>query len=197
MADSIQHNHLPKILSCKLCHYYTCDAKQYGKHFLSQKHIKTSSTPTPDPVPESPPPQSSLPVEPANKLSLHLELLKPPPNTPIAILCKVCNKTYKYQKTFVNHRCKNQPVVTPSEDEPLELISDDDDDNDDVEEAEAEEYAYNNEFEYMYIDPLIINHDVMYFMEVFMHSMDFIKNIFIYINRVFRFFSFKSNEDRD
>lgn len=191
MAESIQHNHLPKIFSCKLCHYYTCDAKQYGKHFLSQKHIKTCSAHTPDPVQESPSSQSSLHVEPVHKLSLHLELPKPPPNTPIAILCKLCNKTYKYQKAFVRHRCKNQPVVSPAEEEPLELISDDDDDDD------AEEDPYNNEFEYMHIDPLIINHDVMYFMEALMQSIDFIQNIYIYINRVFRFFSFKSNEDRD
>ena len=191
MAESIQNNHLPKILSCKLCHYYTCDAKQYGKHFLSRKHIKICSTPTPDPVAESSSRPASLHVEPLDKMSLQLELTEPPPNTPTTILCKLCNKTYKYQKTFVNHRCKNQLVVSQSEDEPLELISDDD------AEEEAEEYAYNNEFEYMYIDPLIINHDVMYFMEVFMQSMDFIKNIFIYINRVFKFFSFKSNQYRD
>jgi hypothetical protein len=189
MAESIQQNHLPKILSCKLCHYYTCDAKQYGKHVLSNKHIKTCSVHTPDAVTESPPPPSSLHIEPAHKLSLHLELPVPPPNTPTTILCKSCNKTYKYQKAFVHHRCKNQPVVSPTEEEPLELISDDDD-------AEEED-PYNNEFEYMHIDPLIINHDVMYFMEVLMQSINFIKSVYISINRVFRFFSFKSNEDRD
>jgi hypothetical protein len=195
MANSTQHNHLPEIFSCKMCNYYTCDKKQYNKHFLSTKHLKTCSTPTPDPVAESQPPPPSLHVKPAHKLSLQLVLPDPPPNTPTAILCKVCNKTYKYQKAFVHHRCKNQPVVSPLEEEPLELISDDDDDDDDVE--EVEEDPYNNEFEYMHIDPLIMNHDVMYFMEAFMRSMDFIKNIFIYINRVFKFFPFKSNEDCD
>ena len=192
MAESIQHNHLPKILSCKLCHYYTCDAKQYGKHVLSNKHIKTCSIPTQDSAPELSSVTHCLHVEPDHKVSLQLELPKPPPNTPNTILCKLCNKTYKYQKAFLHHRCKNQPVVSPAEEEPLELISDDDDEVDDDDDA-----AYTNEFEYMHIDPLIINHDVMYFMEVFMQSMDFIKNIFIYINRVVKFFSFTSNEDRN
>jgi len=197
MADSIQHNHLPEILSCKMCNYYTCDKKQYNKHFLSNKHIKKNSTPIPDPVlvPESLLPSPSLHIETANKLSLKMELPEAPPNTPNTILCKLCNKTYKSQRTFAHHRCKKQPVVEPvnssskKEDscmeEELELISDDEDDDD----------VHANEFEYMHIDPLIINHDVMYFMQALMQSMDFIKNIFIYINQFLGFFLVKSKKN--
>lgn len=193
MADSIQHNHLPEILSCKMCNYYTCDKKQYNKHFLSKKHIKNVSVPVPVPAQTIPP--TSLHTEPLPRLSLHIETPLAPPNTPNAITCKYCDKMYKNKNTLNRHQCKNKQPVKPDNslindqqviDNSLELISDDETEEDD---------DYNNEFEYIPIEPLLINNDVMYFMGAFIQSMNFVKELVIYINRIFTFFSLNSNDE--
>jgi hypothetical protein len=178
-----------------MCNYYTCNKKQIEKHFLSSKHIKNSSNSAPVA------PSCSLQIEPLDTFSSQLEEQLPlaPPNTPDPMICECCGKTYKSKSTFARHQCNKkrdtQIIINDDNisvddqenvDQSLELISDDD--------------SCNIEFEYMTIDPLImnpliINNDVMYFMQVFMYSIDVVMGISVFINKVFSFFSLKSDDD--
>jgi hypothetical protein len=202
MADSVQYKSLPEILYCKTCNYYTCNKKQIEKHFISSKHIKNSSIsapPTPAPTEE--------PATATDKLSSQSDIPLAPPNTPNAIICECCGKTYKSKATFTRHQRnvqeqqqqqQQQQTIKDQDqeniDKSLELITDDDDDD---------EYDYNSvnssniEFEYITFDPLIINHDAAYFIQTFMYSIDILIGISVFINKIFSFFSLKSNDDSD
>ena len=194
MADSVQYKSLPEVLYCKTCNYYTCNKKQIDKHFLSSKHIKNISISVevpPAPAVESPPAikDALLPSE--------ADIPLPPPNTPTQLVCECCGKTYKRKAALLRHqRSKQEKELRDGEtkdsnsslndqendNQSLELISDDDD-------------SSNMEFEYITIDPLVINHDVMYFMHAFMYSIDFVMSISVFINKIFSFFSLKSDDD--
>jgi hypothetical protein len=193
MADSVQYKSLPEVLYCKTCNYYTCNKKQIEKHFLSSKHIKNISISVelpPAPAVESPPAiEDALPPS-------DTDIPLPPPNTPTQLVCECCGKTYKRKAALLRHqRSKQEKDLDDGEtkdtnsslndqendNQSLELISDDDDSN--------------MEFEYITIDPLVINHDVMYFMHAFIYSVDFVMSISVFINKIFSFFSLKSDDD--
>ena len=198
MADSVQYKSLPEILYCKTCNYYTCNKKQIEKHFISSKHIKNSSISTDLPI-------APAPAPPTDTLSSHSEIPLAPPNTPNAIICECCGKTYKSKATFTRHQRniqeqnqqnqqnQQQQTIHDQEniDNSLELITDDDDDDDD------DIGSSNIEVDYMSFNPLIINHDVMYFMHAFMYSTNFIMMMYIYFNKICSFFSLKSDDDSD
>jgi hypothetical protein len=190
MADSVQYKSLPEVLYCKTCNYYTCNKKQIDKHFLSSKHIKNISISVevpPAPAVESPPAikDALLPSD--------TDIPLPPPNTPTQLVCECCGKTYKRKAALLRHqRSKQEKELDNGEtkdinsslnNQSLELISDDDDD------------SSNMEFEYINIDPLVINHDVMYFLQAFMYSVDIVMGISVFINKFFSFFSLKSDDD--
>lgn len=191
MANSVQYNSLPEILYCKTCNYYTCNKKQIEKHFLSIKHIKNISVSVELPPAVEPPPaiEDILPSD--------ADIPLAPPNTPSPLVCECCGKTYKRKAALLRHqRSKQEKELRDGEtkdsnsslddqendNQSLELISDDDD-------------SSNMEFEYITIDPLVINHDVMYFMHAFMYSIDFVMSISVFINKIFSFFSLKSDDD--
>ena len=200
MADSVQYKSLPEILYCKTCNYYTCNKKQIEKHFISSKHIKNSSISV-----ELPPPTTEEPA--SNELPQHSDIPLAPPNTPNSIICECCGKTYKNKATFTRHqRAIKQQTIKDDNisldandqeniDKSLELITDDDADDDD-------DNSSNIEFEYTTIDPLIfdpliINHDAAYFIQTFMYSIDILMGISVFINKIFSFFSLKSDHDSD
>ena len=193
MADSVQYKSLPEVLYCKTCNYYTCNKKQIEKHFLSSKHIKNISISVE--VPPAPAVESPLAIK--DVLPSEADIPLPPPNTPTQLVCECCGKTYKRKAALLRHqRSKQEKELDDGEtkntnsslndqendNQSLELISDDDD-------------SSNMEFEYITIDPLVINHDVMYFMHAFMYSIDFVMSISVFINKIFSFFSLKSDDD--
>ena len=181
MADSVQYNSLPEILYCKTCNYYTCNKKQIEKHFLSSKHIKNSSVQVPSPP--TPPIEDILPLD--------SDVPSAPPNTPNPIICECCGKTYKRKAALLRHQRNKQEQLIKDDisslddndqeniDKSLELITDDDDDD----------YSSSNaEVDYMAFNPLIINHDIVYFLHAFMYSTNLIMMVYIYINKIFSFF---------
>jgi len=188
MADSVQYKSLPEVLYCKTCNYYTCNKKQIDKHFISSKHIKNSSiSAAPAPVVEAAPAEEPV--------VSHYDIPLAPPNTPNAILCECCGKTYKNKATFTRHQRniqqQQQQTIQDDQDqenidESLELITDDEDID-----------SSTIELDYLAFNPLIINHDVMYFLHAFMYSTNFIMMMYIYINKFFSFFSLKSDDDSD
>jgi len=195
MADSIQYKSLPEVLYCKTCNYYTCNKKQIEKHFLSSKHIKNSSS-----VPIAPPPSPPTDLQ-TDTLSCDSDIPIAPPNTPNVMICECCGKTYKRKGALLRHQQQKQQQLKddisslgdPDQeniDKSLELITDDDDDEDD-------DSTSNMEVDYMRFNPLIINHDVVYFLHAFMYSTHFIMIMYIYINKIFSFFSLKSDDDSD
>ena len=193
MADSVQYKSLPEVLYCKTCNYYTCNKKQIEKHFLSSKHIKNISISMEVPVPT---PTAEEPTTIEDTLQSDSDIPLVPPNTPTPLVCECCGKTYKRKAALLRHqRSKQEKELDDGEtkdnnsslndqendNQSLELISDDDDSN--------------MEFEYITIDPLVINHDVMYFMHAFIYSVDFVMSISVFINKIFSFFSLKSDDD--
>lgn len=197
MADSVQYKSLPEVLYCKTCNYYTCNKKQIEKHLISSKHIKNSSIST-----ELPPAPAPTPAPASHELPSHSDIPLAPPNTPNAIICECCGKTYKSKATFTRHKHSKQQQEQQEEqeqqepdtnsslaeqeniDKSLELIIDDDN-------------SSNIEFEYITFDPLIINHDAAYFIHAFMYSIDIVMGISVFINRIFSFFSLKSDDNSD
>ena len=192
MADSIQYKSLPEILSCKTCNYYTCNKKQIEKHFLSSKHIKNSSSSVPPiEIPQPTPTHTPTPTS-------DPEIPSAPPNTPNPMICECCGKIYKRKTALIRHQQQKQLIKDDISslddndqeniDKSLELITDDDEDD----------YSSSNaEVDYMSFNPLIINHDIVYFLHAFMYSTHFIMMIYIYINKIFSFFSLKSDDDSD
>jgi hypothetical protein len=208
MADSVQYKSLPEVLYCKTCNYYTCNKKQIEKHLISNKHIKNISISVELPLPPLPPPtavESSTTT--ADTLPSESNIPLAPPNTPTPLICECCGKTYKRKRALLRHQQSKQQEdqekqnqldtkdnnisleYQEGDNQSLELISDDDN-------------SSNLEFECitidsLIIDPLIINHEVMYFMHVFIYSIDFVMGISVFINKIFSFFSLKSDDDSD
>ena len=196
MTDSVQYKSLPEILYCKLCNYYTCNKKQIEKHFISSKHIKNSSNFAPLAV------SSDLKIEPPpDTSSSQVELPLAPPNTPTPMICECCGKTYKSKTTFRRHQCNKQ--IQPPKIINNDNISIDDQENDNQAQAlelVSDDDSCNIDFEYitidpLIIDPLIINNDVMYFMQVFMYSIDVVMGISVFVKKIFSFFSLTSDDD--
>jgi hypothetical protein len=202
MADSVQYKSLPEVLYCKTCNYYTCNKKQIDKHFLSSKHIKNTSISV-----ELPPPPPPTAVERSAKDELPSETDIPvvPPNTPTQLVCECCGETYKRKRALLRHQRSKQEELKIQEqteekdnnisldeqegdNQSLELISDD--------EASSVEFEYIT-FDQIIIDPLIVNHDVVYFLHAFIYSIDVLIGISVFVNKFFSFFSLKSHDHSD
>ena len=208
MADRLQYKSLPEVLYCKTCNYYTCNKKQIEKHFLSSKHIKNIYISVEIPAPPLPLPAAEEPIAIEDIMQSDSDIPLAPPNTPTPLVCECCGKIYKRKRALLRHQQSKQQEQQKEQDQldtkdtnsslddqendnqPLELISD----------GGGEESSSNKEFEYITIeplilDPLIINNDVMYFMQVFIYSIDVVMGISVFINKVFSFFSLKSYDD--
>ena len=210
MADSVQYKSLPEILYCKTCNYYTCNKKQIEKHFLSSKHIKNMSISVELPAPPLPlplpVPTAEEPVAIEDTLQSDSDIPSAPPNTPSPLICECCGKIYKRKRALLRHQQSKQQEAQKQEQEQekpqansslteqendnqsLELISDD--------ESSKVEFEYIT-IEPLILEPLIINNDVMYFLQVFTYSVDVMLGISVFINKIFSFFSLTSNDDRD
>lgn len=185
MADSIHYKSLPEVLYCKTCNYYTCNKKQIDKHFLSSKHIKNISTSVKPPAPavEQPPAiEETLPS--------CADIPLPPPNTPTSLVCRCCNKTYKRKDALLRHqRSKQEKDLDVGETkDSISSLSDQETDNQSLELISEDDDSSNMEFEYITIDPLVINNDVMYFMHAFVYSIDILMGVFGFISKFFYFF---------
>ena len=193
MADSVQYKSLPEVLYCKTCNYYTCNKKQIEKHFLSSKHIKNISISVevpPAPAVEQPPAiEDTLPSE--------ADIPLPPPNTPTQLVCECCGKTYKRKAALLRHqRSKQEKELDDGETKDTNSsLTDQENDNQSLELISDDDDSSNMEFEYITIDPLVINNDVMYFLQAFMYSVDVVIGISVFINKIFSFFSLKSDDD--
>ena len=205
MADSVQYNSLPEILYCKTCNYYTCNKKQIEKHFLSSKHIKNISISVEIPAPPLPPaPPAEEPIAIEDIMHSDSDIPLPPPNTPTPLVCECCGKIYKRKRALLRHQQSKQQEQQKEQHQLDTNSSLDDQENDNqslelISDGGGEESS-NTEYEYITIeplilDPLIINNDVMYFMQVFIYSIDVVMGISVFINKIFSFFSLKSDDD--
>jgi hypothetical protein len=201
MADSVQYKSLPEVLYCKTCNYYTCNKKQIEKHFLSSKHIKNISISMEVPVPT---PTAEEPTTIEDTLQSDSDIPLAPPNTPTPLVCECCGKTYKRKAALLRHqRSKQEKELDDGETKDNNSsLNDQENDNQSLELISdgGEVESSNTEFEYITIeplilDPLIINNDVMYFMQVFIYSIDVVMGISVFINKIFSFFSLKSDDD--
>ena len=209
MADSLQYKSLPEVLYCKTCNYYTCNKKQIEKHFLSSKHIKNISISVEIPAPPLPPaPPAEEPIAIEDIMQSDSDIPLPPPNTPTPLVCECCGKIYKRKRALLRHQQSKQQEQQKEQDQldtkdTNSSLDDQENDNQSLElisDGGGEESSSNKEFEYITIeplilDPLIINNDVMYFMHVFIYSIDVVMGISVFINKVFSFFSLKSYDD--
>jgi hypothetical protein len=209
MADSLQYKSLPEVLYCKTCNYYTCNKKQIEKHFLSSKHIKNISISVEIPAPPLPPaPPAEEPIAIEDIMQSDSDIPLPPPNTPTPLVCECCGKIYKRKRALLRHQQSKQQEQQKEQDQldtkdTNSSLDDQENDNQSLElisDGGGEESSSNKEFEYITIeplilDPLIINNDVMYFMQVFIYSIDVVMGISVFINKVFSFFSLKSYDD--
>jgi hypothetical protein len=204
MADSVQYKSLPEVLYCKTCNYYTCNKKQIEKHFLSNKHIKNISISAELPPPPTPP-TAVEPMTIEDILQSESDIPSAPPNTPSPLICECCGKIYKRKRALLRHQQSKQQeqqeadtnsslVVQENDNQSLELISDGDGDDDN--ESSKIEFEYIT-IDPLILDPLIINNDVMYFIQVFTYSVDVMLGISVFINKIFSFFSLTSNDDSD
>jgi hypothetical protein len=205
MADSVQYKSLPEVLYCKTCNYYTCNKKQIEKHFISSKHIKNTSISVelPLPPPTSPPSLPTAVEQSANDvLSPETDIPVVPPNTPTPLVCECCGETYKRKRALLRHqRSKQEELKTQEQLETNTSLIEEENNNQSLELISDDETS-KIEFEYitidpLIIDPLIINNDVMYFMQVFVYSIDVLMGISVFVNKFFSFFSLKSNDDSD
>lgn len=207
MADSLQYKSLPEVLYCKTCNYYTCNKKQIEKHFLSSKHIKNISISVEIPAPPLPLPAAEEPIAIEDIMQSDSDIPLPPPNTPTPLVCECCGKIYKRKRALLRHQQSKQQEQQKEQDQldtkdTNSSLDDQENDNQSLElisDGGGEESS-NKEFEYITIeplilDPLIINNDVMYFMQVFIYSIDVVMGISVFINKVFSFFSLKSYDD--
>ena len=205
MADSVQYKSLPEVLYCKTCNYYTCNKKQIEKHFLSNKHIKNISISVELPPPTPPPAEEPAAIE--DTLQSDSDIPLPPPNTPTPLICDCCGKIYKRKRALLRHQQSKQQEAQeqlehPETKDTNSSLDEQENDNQSLElisDGGGEESS-NTEFEYITIeplilDPLIINNDVMYFMQVFVYSIDVVMGISVFINKIFSFFSLKSDYD--
>lgn len=209
MADSLQYKSLPEVLYCKTCNYYTCNKKQIEKHFLSSKHIKNISISVEIPAPPLPLPLPAAeePIAIEDIMQSDSDIPLAPPNTPTPLVCECCGKIYKRKRALLRHQQSKQQEQQKEQDQldtkdTNSSLDDQENDNQSLElisDGGGEESS-NKEFEYITIeplilDPLIINNDVMYFMQVFIYSIDVVMGISVFINKVFSFFSLKSYDD--
>jgi len=206
MADSLQYKSLPEVLYCKTCNYYTCNKKQIEKHFLSSKHIKNISISVEIPAPPLPLPLPAAeePIAIEDIMQSDSDIPLAPPNTPTPLVCECCGKIYKRKRALLRHQQSKQQEQQKEQHQLDTNSSLDDQENDNqslelISDGGGEESS-NKEFEYITIeplilDPLIINNDVMYFMQVFIYSIDVVMGISVFINKVFSFFSLKSYDD--
>jgi hypothetical protein len=209
MADSVQYKSLPEVLYCKTCNYYTCNKKQIEKHFLSNKHIKNISISVELP-PSPPPPTAVEPMIIEDISPSDSDIPLPPPNTPSPLICDCCGKIYKRKRALLRHQQSKQQEQQEAQEqleqpETKNNNSSLDEQENDIQSLElisdgGGEESSNTEFEYITIeplilDPLIINNDVMYFMQVFVYSIDVVMGISVFINKIFSFFSLKSDDD--
>jgi len=207
MADSLQYKSLPEVLYCKTCNYYTCNKKQIEKHFLSSKHIKNISISVEIPAPPLPLPLPAAeePIAIEDIMQSDSDIPLAPPNTPTPLVCECCGKIYKRKRALLRHQQSKQQEQQKEQHQLDTNSSLDDQENDNqslelISDGGGEESSSNKEFEYITIeplilDPLIINNDVMYFMQVFIYSIDVVMGISVFINKVFSFFSLKSYDD--
>jgi hypothetical protein len=207
MADSVQYKSLPEVLYCKACNYYTCNKKQIEKHFLSSKHIKNSSISVELPPVPTPP----TAVEPSaieeDTLQLDSDIPSAPPNTPTPLICECCGKIYKRKRALLRHQQSKQQEEQKKQEQPDTNSSLDEQEKDNqslelISDGDGDDNTSNVEFEYitidpLIIDPLIINNDVMYFLQAFMYSVDVVMGISVFVNKIFSFFSLTSNDDSD
>lgn len=192
MADSIHYKSLPEVLYCKTCNYYTCNKKKIDKHLLSSKHIKNISIFVEPLAPVLEPPTA---IE--DTFSSDVEILLVPPNTPTSLVCGCCNKTYKHKAGLLRHqRSKQEKGLDHVETkDSISSLSDQENDNQSLELISEDDDSSNMEFEYITIDPLVINDNVMYFMHAFVYSIDIIMCVSVFINKFFSFFSLKSRNN--
>ena len=196
MADSVQYKSLPEILYCKTCNYYTCNKKQIEKHFLSSKHIKNITISV-----ELPPPTEE-PTAIEDILQQDSDIPLAPPNTPTPLVCECCGKTYKRKAALLRHqRSKQQELKIQEQTETNSSLNEQENDNQSLE-LISDDDASSVEFEYitfdtLIIDPLIINHDVVYFLDAFIYSIDVLMGISVFVNKFFSFFSLKSHDHSD
>ena len=213
MADSVQYKSLPEVLYCKTCNYYTCNKKQIDKHFLSTKHIKNTSIsvelpppPLPVPVPVPPPPAVE-PVAIEDALPSDSDIPLPPPNTPTPLICECCGKIYKRKRALLRHQNskqeieKNEQQKHEQQPDTDSSLAEEEKDNQSLELISNDSQS-NIEFEYITIDPLImdpliINNDVMYFLHAFVYSIDIVMGISVFVKRIFSIFSLNSDDDSD
>ena len=196
MADSVQYKSLPEILYCKTCNYYTCNKKKIEKHFLSSKHIKNITISV-----ELPPPTEE-PTAIEDILQQDSDIPLAPPNTPTPLVCECCGKTYKRKAALLRHqRSKQQELKIQEQTETNSSLNEQENDNQSLE-LISDDDASSVEFEYitfdtLIIDPLIINHDVVYFLDAFIYSIDVLMGISVFVNKFFSFFSLKSHDHSD
>ena len=211
MADSVQYKSLPEVLYCKTCNYYTCNKKQIDKHFLSSKHIKNTSISVELPLPLPLPPPPPTAVEPAvieDILPSDSDIPVAPPNTPTPLTCECCGKIYKRKRALLRHQQSKQEIEKKEQEkqeqqETNSSLTEQENDNQSLElisDGDGDDKSSNIEFEYitfdpLIIDPLIVNNDVMYFLHAFIYSIDVLMGISVFINKIFSFFSLKSNDD--
>jgi hypothetical protein len=202
MADSVQYKSLPEVLYCKTCNYYTCNKKQIEKHFLSSKHIKNISISAE--LPPLPPPTAEEPATIEDELQSDSDIPAAPPNTPTPLICECCGKIYKRKRALLRHQQSKQQEQEQQEQTQTDTnssLTEQEKDNQSLELISDGESS-NVEFEYitidpLIIDPLIVNNDVMYFLQAFMYSVDVVMGISVFINKIFSFFSLTSNNDSD
>lgn len=184
MADSVHYKSLPEVLYCKTCNYYTCNKKQIDKHFLSSKHIKNISISV---EPLAPAVEQPPAIEDTFPSDADIPLV--PPNTPTSLVCGCCNKTYKRKDALLRHqRSKKEKGLDDIETkDSISSLGDQENDNQSGKLISDDDDSSNMEFEYITIDPLVINDDVMYFMHAFVYSIDILMGVFGFISKFFFF----------
>jgi hypothetical protein len=178
MTSVTQYNSLPDVFHCKICNYYTCNTKNWDKHLVSRKHTNNGQIQQPViPIIEEKPLQDNT-------------------NTALisssSITCECCGKQYKNKTGLTRHikykdRTQQEQAThktNNNDNEALVLISDESCSGSDSEMEET-----NIEY-----DSFTMNRDVMYFLYIQMHSIDFIQNICMFINRVCSFFSLRQRK---
>ena len=184
MTSVTQYNSLPDVFHCKTCNYYTYNTKNWDKHLVSRKHTNNEQVQKPaTPIIEPPEPQEKTTQDNTNTALI----------SSATITCECCGKQYKNKAGLTRHlkykdRTQQEEEVThkinDKYDEALVLIS-----GESCSGSDSEMEETNIEY-----DSFTMNRDVMYFLYIQMHSIDFIQNICMFINRVCSFFSLRPHK---